>query len=253
MTIPFTYLIGWSAHDTWYYGVRYARDCSPVDLWTTYFTSSKYVTEFRKIHGEPDVIRVRKVFDSTERAVAWEDAVIRRAELYKNKKFLNKSYSGSIYYDSDVRKKISDHAKRPRSQSFGKARSEAMKKLWDDGVYDNRPPRTDAHQEAINTSLRRKYAENVHHCKGRQLPQEHKEKIANGVKSSEKYQQAKVEKKFGHPGQLNHMYGKSHHMSTKEKIKQAALNRPKVLCSGCGKLVTNQVLARYHKGCNNGI
>lgn len=252
MTIPFTYLIGWTIHNTWYYGVRYAQGCSPDDLWTTYFTSSKYVTQFRKVYGEPDVVRVRKVFDNPKSAVAWEDAVIRRAKLYKNENFLNKSYSGSIYYDSDVRKKISDRAKQPRSQSFKKARSEVMKKLWDDGVYDNRPPRTEAHQEAINTSLRRKYAEGEHHCKGRSLSQEHKEKIANGVRSSEKYQQAKAEKKFGHPGRLNHMYGKCHPMSIKEKIKQAALNRPKVPCTGCGKLATKQVLARYHKGCNNG-
>lgn len=54
----YTYLIGWSHLNIWYYGRRTARNCRPEELWVKYFTSSKYVEEFRKIHGEPNLINV---------------------------------------------------------------------------------------------------------------------------------------------------------------------------------------------------
>ncbi len=62
--IPYTYIIGWSLYNKYYYGVRYAKNCNPNDLWKTYFTSSKYVKEFRNNHGEPDIIQVRKTFEN---------------------------------------------------------------------------------------------------------------------------------------------------------------------------------------------
>ena len=63
-TIPFTYLIGWTSHNLWYYGVRFAKGCNPRDLWTTYFTSSEKVKQTRQELGEPDVIEVRKIFQT---------------------------------------------------------------------------------------------------------------------------------------------------------------------------------------------
>jgi hypothetical protein len=66
MTIyqPYTYLIGWTKHNKWYYGCQYAngqRVANPSNLWTTYFTSSKHVKECRELYGEPDVVQVRCV------------------------------------------------------------------------------------------------------------------------------------------------------------------------------------------------
>ena len=58
---PYTYMIGWSRLDQWYYGARYAQNCHPSDLWTTYFTSSKTVASFRELYGEPDIIRVDRL------------------------------------------------------------------------------------------------------------------------------------------------------------------------------------------------
>ena len=45
MTIykPYTYLIGWTNYDMWYYGVRYTKDADPNELWKKYFTSSKHL------------------------------------------------------------------------------------------------------------------------------------------------------------------------------------------------------------------
>lgn len=91
---PYTYLIGWSKHNKWYYGVRYAKECHPNDLWVTYFTSSKYVKNFRKLHGEPDVIEIRKTFNDPIKAKEWEEKVLRKLNVIKEERFLNKNVNG---------------------------------------------------------------------------------------------------------------------------------------------------------------
>lgn len=90
--IPFTYLIGWSKLDKWYYGVRVKHDTIPSDLWTTYFTSSKHVRQFRLQHGEPDVIEIRHRFLTKESALLWEHRVLTKLNVKKNDKWLNVSY-----------------------------------------------------------------------------------------------------------------------------------------------------------------
>lgn len=50
--VPYTYLIGWSKLNKWYYGSRTAKNCHPSELWIKYFTSSKFVKEFRRLYGE---------------------------------------------------------------------------------------------------------------------------------------------------------------------------------------------------------
>lgn len=92
-TIPFTYLIGWSTRNIYYYGVRYAAGTGPDTLWKTYFTSSKPVKAFRSLFGEPDIVQVRKVFESKDKAKTWELRVLTRLGVPGNKKFLNKTRS----------------------------------------------------------------------------------------------------------------------------------------------------------------
>ena len=97
MTKPFTYLIGWSEHSIFYYGVRYSRkNCHPDTLWTTYFTSSKYVKKFRSDWGEPDIIQIRRMFETREQAVSWEYRVLRRLGAAKRKDFLNRTQSQAV-------------------------------------------------------------------------------------------------------------------------------------------------------------
>lgn len=93
---PYTYLIGWSHLNLWYYGVKYAIGCHPDQLWVSYFTSSKYVAETRSEHGEPDVIEIRKVFNNTKDARNWENAVLRRMKVVYDDKWLNKTDNKSI-------------------------------------------------------------------------------------------------------------------------------------------------------------
>lgn len=99
---PYTYLIGWSQHDKWYYGVRYAKNAHPDDLWNPYKTSSKHVKSFIEAFGEPDVIQVRKTFRTALQAREWEHKVLRRMRAIHRSDFLNKTDNKSISPDACV-------------------------------------------------------------------------------------------------------------------------------------------------------
>jgi hypothetical protein len=90
---PYTYLIGWSQLNKFYYGVRFAKGCRPDDLWNSYFTSSKHVEKLRHEVGEPDIIQVRKTFADGEAALSWEHKVLQRMCVVKDERFLNR-YDG---------------------------------------------------------------------------------------------------------------------------------------------------------------
>ena len=92
--MPFTYLIGWSKLDKFYYGARWASNSSPDDLWTTYFTSSKHVKQFRELHGEPDIILIKKLFNTVIECRDYEERVLRKLKVTKNDRWLNRGYSG---------------------------------------------------------------------------------------------------------------------------------------------------------------
>lgn len=92
--LPYTYLIGWSSLNKWYYGVEYGikkTPCAnPQNLWTTYFTSSNLVKYYRKTYGEPDVVQVRKIFSKgsfelrMEASINWEKRVLSRINITNN-------------------------------------------------------------------------------------------------------------------------------------------------------------------------
>jgi hypothetical protein len=96
---PYTYRIQWTKTGMNYYGVRYAKDCDPSDLFVTYFTSSEYVTNYIKEHGMPDIIEVRQTFTTHSRineARDWESRVLTKLNVTKNKNYLNKSTGKAI-------------------------------------------------------------------------------------------------------------------------------------------------------------
>jgi hypothetical protein len=102
--IPYTYLIGWSSLNKWYYGVEYSlktKIANPSNLWTKYFTSSNIVKNFRNVYGEPDIIQVRKTFskgtdlEKMESAIRWEKKVLSSINLIDSK-WLNGRIGGNI-------------------------------------------------------------------------------------------------------------------------------------------------------------
>lgn len=92
----YTYVIGWTKFNKWYYGVQFSSTANPTNLWTTYFTSSPIVSKFREKHGEPDVIQIRKTFDNRVSAQNWENKVLKRLNVLNDDKWLNENIAGSI-------------------------------------------------------------------------------------------------------------------------------------------------------------
>jgi hypothetical protein len=103
---PYTYLVGWSSINKWYYGVRFAKNCQPADLWTTYFTSSKYVALLRETHGEPDIIQIRKTFTDAKSARAWEHTVLRRTRAVNNSSWINRHDGHHSFFNEIPHNKI---------------------------------------------------------------------------------------------------------------------------------------------------
>lgn len=116
----YTYLIGWTELNKYYYGVRYSKDCHPSDLFVKYFTSSKQVHKLMK-QSEPDIIQIRKTFSTVEQAVKWESTVLRRLDVIHNDLWLNQNWKGRIRvfgpHTEETRRKMSlAHAGKTRSK-----------------------------------------------------------------------------------------------------------------------------------------
>jgi len=86
---PYTYALGWSKVNMWYYGVRYAQKCYVGDIWVAYFTSSTLVEEFVKNNGNPDIIKICKIFENVDDAKAHEHKFLCRVKAKTNSKFIN--------------------------------------------------------------------------------------------------------------------------------------------------------------------
>lgn len=97
MTKPYTYIIHCIETNEYYYGVKYAKNCDPLDFWVKYFTSSNVVKDRIKLFGK-DAFRfeIRKTFATAEQARVWEHTVLRRMNLSIRVNFMNKS-NGVIF------------------------------------------------------------------------------------------------------------------------------------------------------------
>lgn len=118
---PYVYAIMWTEKNMAYVGLRHAKGCHPGELWKRYFTSSKYVAEFRAKHGEPDHIEIIDTFLTAQEAIDAEDEIISDFELHKSVVFLNKNCSGAIHMDEEVCARLSAAMKGKPSPMKGKA------------------------------------------------------------------------------------------------------------------------------------
>lgn len=112
-SLPYTYLIKWTALNKWYYGVRHAKGCHPSEFWKKYFTSSKYVKQLLKEFGNPDVIQIRKTFRDAKRAITWEKKVLTKMRVLERNDSLNMNIAGSIIISPE---KYANVAKKRKSQ-----------------------------------------------------------------------------------------------------------------------------------------
>lgn len=111
----YTYRIKWSLTGMSYYGVRYKEGKDESALMTSYFTSSKYVKSYIIENGLPDVVQIRKIFETKLEAKQWEERVIDRGNLYKlPENWLNRGNNGSfknVIMDDIMIQKIKDGKK----------------------------------------------------------------------------------------------------------------------------------------------
>lgn len=132
MSVPYTYFLYHKPTHKKYYGVRWAKGCMPEDLWTTYFTSSKYVKLLIQQYGkESFIFEIRKTFSDVNSAILWEKKVLRRLNVLTNEEWLNKNISGSI--KNDVHPMLNRHhsletKERIRNSKLGRSLSAETKK-----------------------------------------------------------------------------------------------------------------------------
>lgn len=90
-TIPYTYILFFPTTNQYYYGVRWAKGCSPSDLFVSYFTSSSTIRKLIKEHGkEAFTFRVSRIFQTPKEAIDHETRFLKRVSAASNAKFLNK-------------------------------------------------------------------------------------------------------------------------------------------------------------------
>lgn len=173
---PYVYAVVWSEHNVAYVGVRHAKGCHPSDLWTRYFTSSKYVAEFRKKHGEPDRVEIIDMFLTAAEAVAAETDIITTFELHRNPLFLNKQCSGQIIMDEDVRSRIKEtwtdeRRARKRSQMLGQKRTpETLAKISATRTGQKNSEESNMKRSATLTGRPSKLVGRTAHNKGKPSP-----------------------------------------------------------------------------------
>ena len=216
---PYTYLIGWSNHNKWYYGVRYAQNCNPQDLWNTYFTSSKHVKKFREECGEPDIIQIRKIFDTKDSAILWEEKVLQKMNVRNNDKWLNKNdcsapptYHGEEHPNFD--NKWTTEQKNIQSEKL-KGKTKGIKK-------------SEEHKKKISESKKRNWATNS----------ELKEKISQKMKGND----------YG-----KHKKGWKPTIESRKRMSDSAKLRVKkyVVCDLCGRQMTINNINSHKKSSHN--
>jgi len=223
--IPYTYLIGWPELGKWYYGVRYAKNCTPSDLWVTYKTSSKIVHDFVLEHGDPTVRQVRKIYKNTENATQlaqlWENRVLKKLNVAKDPKWLNGHDSKS--FDPNLVPKGDQHWTR---QDTERARQWRDRSEWKLKGGPGTAPKGNQHWTNQKTDAAIKHYERMN---GKDNPNnllEVKEKKSNYLKNNNP---------VNIPG-------------VREKISKTLTGkkRPRKVCEFCNKDVADSVYTRYH-------
>lgn len=153
-TVPYTYFIGWANLNIWYIGVRFAKGCHPSDLWSKYFTSSKYVKDFCLVNGPPDSIIIDGVHKDTKSALSRETSLLKRFMLRKDLPLLNKAVAGN--WDRGDR----EIAERHRAAHIGKVFSSEQRRKIGEG---NRGKKiSDVTRAAISVALKGKVKSTEH-------------------------------------------------------------------------------------------
>lgn len=227
----YTYLIGWSRLDTWYYGSRIANKKSPCDdLMHEYKTSSSYVKWMIEFYGEPDIIQIRRTFDDVTSPLMWEETVLRRLNCVKSNRWLNRNNAGKYFSRSNTyvmsnttKAKISDSLKGKKRPEF----SDEWKKNLSDSKIGLKYPGKGS---------------------GRKFTAEHKQRLSDSAKLSH------LKKPRGqHPNSKAAArvagLGTKRNEEQKQRMRDAWKLRPpaqQVICPWCAKEGAVSIMKRWH-------
>lgn len=220
--IPYTYLIGWPDLNKWYYGVRYAKNCNPSDLWVSYKTSSKIVHEFVFTHGDPSIIQIRKTHLSVNAAQLWENRVLKKLKVASSSKWLNGHDSKS--FDPSLVPKGDQHWTRQDTERANKWRDRSNWKLKG-GHNKGNAPSGDQHWTRQNSESAQK-----HHIR----------MTSNNPNNQPDVKQKKSDYlKKNNPVNLP---------GVRDKIRNTLLGkkRPRKVCEFCKADVADSIYTRYH-------
>jgi NUMOD3 motif-containing protein len=227
---PYTYILEWTTQNKRYIGARWAAGCHPSDLWTEYFTSSKYVEKFVALYGPPDVILIDQTFDNALDAMTREQELQYKFNVRYNDDFLNKAVAGVWdHNDPEIIEKLSASRRGKKHTQEQKdkigAAHKGRKILWADKI-------SAAH-------------------KGKKLSPEHVEKMAaskRGVKQSAETIRKRSLKLIGNKSRT----GQVNSEETRRKMSEAHRRHPErhiqetVSCDRCGKSGQRGAMIRWH-------
>jgi len=283
--IPYTYLIGWSSLNLYYYGVRFSKNCHPEDLFKTYFTSSQTVKEIILKYGNPNIIQIRKTFNDIKKARSWEHKVLRRLKVLTDSKWLNKTDNISIQHDKETISKMKSNLKKTMISKYGveysSQRPEFKELLKQTKLKKYGTPTFNNIEKQKQTCLEKygvEYYSQTKKCKQKKLknslkkygtacPMNSKDIRKNIIKNNLKkygveYYTQTEESKQRYKNAMIAKYGVDNYSKTKEfkkinglKVKKFWKNAPKIECPYCKKTLTNKGnYNRYHgEMCKNKI
>jgi len=129
MTVYFTYHIYHPSTNKHYYGARWKPGCTPNDLWTTYFTSSKKVHKLIKEYGkESFVVEIRKTFDDKKSCLEWEQNVLKKLKVKRNDNWLNVAIGKPTMLGRKHSAETIQKMRKPKSIPWSDERRENKKK-----------------------------------------------------------------------------------------------------------------------------
>lgn len=127
---PYTYYLFHRPTNKHYYGVRFAKNCTPDELWKTYFTSSKVVHQLIKDYGKDSFdFQIRKTFDTASLALDWECKFLTRMDAANNDMWINrhngkKNFRCPIIFSEETKRKIS---KKSKGRKFSEEHKEKLR------------------------------------------------------------------------------------------------------------------------------
>jgi hypothetical protein len=117
---PYTYYLFHIPTKKKYYGVRWINKCEPEkDLWIYYFGSSKKVDELLERYGKDSFIaEVRRIFETKEAALIWEQNVLRRIKAVERDDWLNQAnIAGPYHWQGPHTEATKKKMRKPKSES----------------------------------------------------------------------------------------------------------------------------------------